>query len=235
MSQQVVSVNMFPDDPTPVNVRTFIEAHKPLVQLLRNNNQQGYRTEYNNIQNRMTEAVWQNTMNELAILLINYPIIYMKCLLTLVFWETMGSKTITPNIKLLFVHFDVLDNQNLERTGFVYNQLQTQDVSALRSAASTWYENVVKQWLAPSIDVEDQIHLMKRIIDLVLQEGLGNRAYLACKNAAFTASLTSFATFSGCLNNLVPEAECVDIRRAVNNLLKACVDISNVGDHRVVA
>ena len=166
------------------------------------------------------------SLNKYYLLLINYPVIWLKVLLTFTFWVTLNEIVVSKTVQSLFTSFVAEDTSNLQSKGFVYNKHQYEEnmsdekkIKRLQSIAAFWYD-VIRELAKMNISIiEDQIELMVNSANDILGNSVGDRAKAACEASARGTTLFHYIRLMGCLSGLTQESECVQIKQALADLI----------------
>lgn len=157
-------------------------------------------------------------------LLLEFPAIWLKLVLTYVFWITMDQIVISPTIKELFQRNDKNENQALESKNFSYNRFEDTAANYNISAAIV-YEQHIEPNANPAnnITIDNIKKTLNSIIQLankVLENNVGTKARAACEVSARGTSLFHYIRLMGCLSGLTPPGdECTKINEALANLI----------------
>ena len=168
------------------------------------------------------------TNHQFVVLLINYPSVWLKIVLTFVFWITLDEKIISETIKKLFTNVDLEQNAALKSKFFSYNRFGN-SVEA-QQVADFWYDTLILQNYsnnAVTLDVVKTIlnNIIKKA-DAVLENNAGSKARAACEASARGTTLFHYLKLMGCLSGLVaPGAECDAIKEALKNLIESAEDL----------
>lgn len=170
------------------------------------------------------EASLQNfvNLNGFIVTLIQYPVIWLKIVLTYVFWITLNEVVITETIKDLFVTFNADDMNNLDSFNFAVQKVDQPQVDALKDEAKRSYNEYVARFANVKLDLIKVF--LDGIIDSanqVLGNDVGTKARAACETAARGTTLYHYLKLMGCLSGLVDKTsvECAQIQQAVSNLI----------------
>jgi hypothetical protein len=174
-------------------------------------------------------SVILSSMNKFYLLLINYPVIWLKILLTFTFWVTLNEIVVSKTVQSLFTSFVAEDTSNLTTKGFVHNPYEyDQNITSndkiiqLQNVAKLWYDVVLVFAKSSTIsEIEDQIKNMVQIANNILGDNVGDRAKAACEASARGTTLFHYIRLMGCLSGLTQEPECVQIKQALADLITA--------------
>ena len=163
--------------------------------------------------------------HEFFTLLLLYPAVWLKILLTLNMWVTLDDKIISPTIQQLFTSVNMEQNEELQTKSFVYNKFGTPQEAEY--AAKNWYNTLILDSYKndDTMDViKNLVERMKSNADDILGNQVGTKALAACQASSRGTSLFHYIRLLGCLSNLVPADKCEDIKRALNDLIVAVRD-----------
>ena len=168
------------------------------------------------------------TNHRFVTLLINYPSIWMKIVLTFVFWITLDEKILSETIKQLFLNVDLNQNAALQDKFFSYNKFGSSEEA--QEVAGIWYDKLILQNYSNNAVTLDVIKkLLENIIrkaDAILINNAGSKARAACEASARGTTLFHYLKLMGCLSGLVaPGAECDAIKEALKNLIESAQDL----------
>ena len=170
-------------------------------------------------------------------LMVYYPSIWLKIMLTLVFWVTLEEVVISPTIKQLFVDVNMDQNRDLQIKHFVSNK-HVGDRQALQNA-EYWYNDLIFPLATSSKPTLEKIQQAKALLKemettcnkfLANPDGtnndVGSKARAACEASARGTTLFHYLKLMGCLSGLVaPGAECDAIKEALKNLIESAEDL----------
>jgi hypothetical protein len=162
--------------------------------------------------------------NTFVRLLLEFPAIWLKLVLTYVFWITMDQIVISPTIKELFQRNDKDENKALESKNFSYNKFED-DIENYKQSAAVVYEQHIEPNANPAnsitIDnIKKTLNLIIQLANIVLEHDVGTKARAACEASARGTSLFHYIRLMGCLSGLTPSGpECDQINEALANLI----------------
>lgn len=166
--------------------------------------------------------------------MVYYPSVWLKIMLTLVFWVSLDEVVISPTIKQLFERVDMRQNSELQTKHFVYNSFVSD--RAAKANASMWYNSLIRELAEAEISPEEKIQAAKNILNQMVNtcndilaspdgsnNDVGTKARAACEASARGTTLFHYLKLMGCLSGLVAEgsSECVQIRQALSNLIES--------------
>jgi hypothetical protein len=163
-------------------------------------------------------------INEFVSLLFNNPILYIKILLTFVFFKTLNKIEETNVIVEFFQNFKENDDENMNKTlGTFYNANGVHDVLNLQETGNLWYttyfQYLVKNNELTLKTVQSRIRLLVNIANYLMGDNVGTRALESCEIAAHSASSNEYVTFLGCVSELVgpenPACQDPDIKKLI--------------------
>lgn len=160
-----------------------------------------------------------NTLAQLSQMLLSCPIVYMKLLMTLVYLKSFKGKFSKKMQDQLLRSYGEgsTDNQNLQSS---VPALSVQSGINVLDVANSWYNLLGKHYATQEEKFYDKtIGQFVRVANLVVGEGVGDRALIAAQNAVWASSAATLLTLMGCKNNMIKTADCAAIDQAVNDLL----------------
>lgn len=171
--------------------------------------------------------------------MVYYPSVWLKIMLTLVFWVTLDEVVISSTIKQLFETVDMSQNATLQTKHFVYNSMGTD--KAAKANAAIWYDSLIRELaedatITSSQKIEAAKDILKQMVKscneiLAYPDGrnndIGTKALAACEASARGTTLFHYLKLMGCLSGLVAEGspECTQIRQALKNLIEGAENL----------
>jgi hypothetical protein len=166
-------------------------------------------------------------IHELISLLFDSPILYMKVLLTFVFWKTMKKVEDTNVIHEFFENFKANDDENMNKSlGTFYNSENNNDqtVQILKEVGNTWYTTYFQVISVGNErfsleEIQQRINLLVNIANYLMGDNVGTRALESCEIAAHSARSNEYVTFLGCVSELLgpddPACRDPDIQKLI--------------------
>lgn len=168
--------------------------------------------------------------HEFLRLLIEFPSVWLKIVLTFVFWITLDEITVSETIKNLFQHVDLAQNEALHNKFFSFNRYSTDEAAA--RAGKLWFNKIIYPIFVnrASFSIERVKGILEKIIkkaDSILEDNAGSKALAACEASARGTTLFHYLKLMGCLSGLVAEGtpECAQIREALSNLIESAENV----------
>jgi hypothetical protein len=169
--------------------------------------------------NPMSETPGFDILMQIALILIQTPIVFMKLLMSLIYLNTFGGKITDVISKQVQELYSNDDNQTLQKSE---PRFSFQPNSNLEDIGSSWYSLLVLNWNGSTpLFLEKTIGQFVKIANIIIGEGVGDRARIAAENAVWASSAATLITFMGCQNNLiqVSPTDCNLIEKSVEDLL----------------
>jgi hypothetical protein len=174
-------------------------------------------------------SLLQNT--KFFLLLVFYPAIWLKLLLTLTFWITMDEVIISETIQQLFNNINMEQNDALKAKFFSANKFG-RDNNVMESSRK-WFDLIIYDLYEKRND-KNIITIIKGIVKNMVQycndilgNEVGTRAQAACEASARGTALFHYIRMMGCLSGLVePESpECQQITEALKSFIESVDDV----------
>lgn len=206
---------------TPNDIKEYLKTFIPIREALNNNKPaETVATLFDNIPNNtLFTYPGISILTQIAQILIQTPIIFMKLLMTLIYLQTFGGKITNVISKQVQELYSNDDNQTLKKSvpEFSFDP----SVNVIDTAA-TWFNVVARNWNGSTKPfLSDMIDKYVSIANIIIGEGVGDRARIAAENAVWASSAATLITFMGCQNNLiqVSPTDCNLIEKSVEDLL----------------
>ena len=204
----------------------FLKRVQPLVQAIRLGNENEFQRVFQEISAYVSKknSPFITTLNQLVMVAIFYPIVFMKVMLGLYYMIEMNSNQITEQIKSNFLTFKDNDDEELkgdETSGFVLFEKVEHNKEKFKNQAQTIFIFLFVGFALLKIEeLKNILNLCVLIGDELFGDDTGKKALDACKHSMHTASNATFLSTMGCLTGAITDTEkCAQITAALNALM----------------
>jgi len=204
-----------------------LDVYRPVVEQYKNDStiEQGSKALDDLLRGFTTDA--QRYIFEYVNLLLNSPILYIKLLLTFVYWKTWNKVEDSEVIEKFLSNFADNDDERLQNSlGTFNNPYSRHGTATLKRVGENWYNELFKPMASnPNTEmkkIQNAINMLVFIADHLMGNNVGTKALQSCEIGAFSASTNNFINFLGCIGELVPktDANCVAIQRTIDRFME---------------
>ena len=204
-----------------------LHVYRPVVEQYKNNStiEQGS-IALDNILSGFTRDE-QRYIFEFVNLLLNTPIMYIKLLLTFVYWKTWKKVEDSEVIEKFFSNFADNDDERLKNSlGTFNNPYSKHRIQDFQRVGRIWYNDYFKPTGSnPETTmtmIQNQINILVFVADHLMGNNVGTKALQSCEIAAFSASTNNFVNFLGCISGLVSpsDARCQAIQGTIQQFME---------------